>query len=246
MKYLGADSFYKNSLLLECIQHYKSLFKGKLLDLGCGNKPYAAIYNEICDYSVGCDVPHSLHKNAEVDVLCYAEDIDRHFEKNYFDCVLCTEVIEHTLNDRKVIENIRQVLKENGYLIISAPFTYVLHESPHDYRRYTLFGMISLLETFNFKINSAHSAGAAVSSGFFVLYYTFTKLLYFSFKKIGLKSIHKNKLIKSLLSLPEYVFYIFNIGLFRKKLASGKFPSMNEKFSSMGYFITAQKSKTPE
>lgn len=243
LKYFGSDSYYKNGLLLECIQHYRHLMKGKLLDLGCGNKPYSAIYNEVCDNSTGCDVPFSLHKDAEVEVLCFAEDVDKHFDKNFFDFILCTEVIEHTVNDRKVFENINKILKIGGHLLISVPFTYVLHEAPHDYRRYTLYGLIKLLEDFDFKILSAHSAGASVSSGFYILYYTFTKIVYFILKKAGLKNIHENKFLRSITSLPELLFYFFSIGKFRKKLSENKFPSKNEMFSSMGYIITAKKVK---
>lgn len=243
-KYIGSDSFYKNGLLLECIQHYKNLMKGKLLDLGCGNKPYSQIYNEVCDYSVGCDVPFSLHQNANVEVLCFAEDINKHFEKDYFDCVLCTEVLEHTVNDRKVVENINTILKPGGILIISTPFTYVLHEAPYDYRRYTSYGLTKLIEDNCFETLSIHSMGASISSGFYILYYTFTKLLYFILKKAGLKKAHENKLLRAVTSIPEFIFYATGIISFRKKLRKNKFPSMNEMFSSMGYLIVARKVKS--
>ncbi len=165
LKYLGSQSFYKNGLLLECMEYFRNLMKGKLLDLGCGNKPYSMIYNEVCESSIGCDVPFSLHQDINVEVLCFAEDIDKHFEPDFFDCVICTEVLEHTVNDYKVVKNINKILKKDGNLIISAPFTYVLHEAPHDYRRYTLFGLSGILEKNNFEIKSIFSTGASFSSG---------------------------------------------------------------------------------
>lgn len=243
MKYYGSDSYYKNSLLLECIQHYKHLFKGRLLDLGCGNKPYSLIYNEICDYSVGCDVPFSLHKDSKVEVLCLAEDIDRHFDKKSFDCILFTEVLEHTVDDRTVMKNINLLLKENGNLIISAPFTYVLHESPHDYRRYTIFGLTKLLEDNHFKVMNVHSTGAVLSSGFFIHYYALMKIFYYAFKILGFKNINENKAIRAIISLPELLFYFLSKRKFRKKLHDNQYPTMNEMFSSMGYFIIAKKVK---
>lgn len=243
LKYFGSESFYKNGLILECIEHFKELMKGKLLDLGCGNKPYSAVYNEICDSSVGCDVPFSLHKNSTVEVLCFAEDTDKHFEPGYFDCVICTEVLEHTVNDRKTVSNINLILKNGGYLIISAPFTYVLHEAPHDYRRYTLYGLMKILEENNFEISSAFSMGATFSSGFYIFYYSLIKTFFFALKKIGMKNIHNNKFIRSVTDLPEFILYKFNINSFRKKLRENKFPSVNEMYSSLGYFIVAKKVK---
>jgi len=242
MKYLNSESFYKNNLLVETVQHFKSFMKGKLLDLGCGNKPYSMIYKDVCESSVGCDVPFSLHTNSKVEVLCYAEDIDKHFEKNSFDCVLCTEVLEHTVNDRKVVGNINKILKQDGYLLVSVPFTYVLHEKPHDYRRYTVFGLQSILETNGFEVLSVVSLGGTFSSGFFILYYSVTKIFFYTFKKAGL-NLRSNKLIAAVINIPEYILYAFNISRFRKKLQAAEVPSANEMFSSTGYFIAAKKLK---
>ncbi len=242
-KYFGSESYYKNGLLLECIEHFKDLMKGNILDLGCGNKPYSGIYNEVCNSSTGCDVPFSLHKDSTVEVQCYAEDIDKHFEPGFFDCILCTEVLEHTVNDRKVISNINLILKNKGYLIISAPFTYVLHEAPHDYRRYTMYGLKSILEDNSFEVKSILSMGATYSSGFFIFYYSLIKIFFFALKKAGLKNIHNNRLIRAVTDFPEFIFYKLNIRSFRKKLRNNKFPSTNEMYSSLGYFIIAQKTK---
>ncbi len=241
LKYLKAESFFKNSMLLECIQHHKERMKGKLLDLGCGNKPYSVIYDEVCDSSTGCDVPFSLHKDTNVEVLCYAEDIDKHFGRNEFDCVLCTEVIEHTIDDRKVMGNINKVLKLNGILLLSAPFTYVLHEAPHDYRRYTIFGLTNLLESNGFEIVSVYSMGGSFSSGFFVFYYTFTKIFHYIFKKAGLEKLSRNAFVHSILSIPESIFCFFNLPILKKKLSGNIYPTVNEQFSSLGYFFVAEK-----
>jgi len=243
LKYIGTESYYKNGLLLECIQYFKSFMKGKLLDLGCGNKPYSIIYNEVCDSSIGSDVPFSLHQNTDIDLKCYAEDIDKHLESGYFDCVLCTEVLEHTVNDQKVVANINKVLKPGGNLIISAPFTYVLHEAPHDYRRYTLFGLKNILENNSFEVLSILSMGGTFSSGFYIFYYSLTKIFFYLLKKIGWKKIHENNFARAVTSLPEFIFYKLNIHSFRKKLTQNKFPSMNEMYSSLGYFFVAKKMK---
>lgn len=243
LKYLSSESYYKNGLLLECIQHFKNLFSGKLLDLGCGNKPYSVIYNEISGESVGCDVPFSLHRKAAVEVLCYAEDMDSHFSSGSFDTVLCTEVLEHTADDRKVVSNIYKVLKPGGSLLISVPFTYVMHEAPHDYRRYTYYGIRDILEKNGFEVKSAFSMGATFSSWFFIFYYSSVKIFIYVLKKAGFRKINENKFISAFTSLPELIFYKTCISYFRKKLKRNEFPSVNEIYSSMGYFLIAVKNK---
>ncbi|MBL8007258.1 MAG: methyltransferase domain-containing protein [Ignavibacteria bacterium] len=215
--------------------------KGSLLDLGCGNKPYSVIYNDICDSSVGCDVPFSLHKDANVEVLCYAEDIDMHFKSCSFDCIICTEVLEHTVNDQKVILNAGMILKEGGHLLISAPFTYVMHEPPHDFRRYTFYGLKDILERNNFQILSAFSMGATFSSGLYIFYSSIMKIFYFILKKAGLRNASDNSFLRAITSFPEYLFYKLYISFFRKKLRDNKPPSTNEIFSSLGYFFVARK-----
>lgn len=246
LRYFGSESYYKNSLLLECVLYFKNYLKGNLLDLGCGNKPYSVIYNETCDSSVGCDVPFSLHKKAHVDVFCYAEDIDKHFKPESFDSVLCTEVLEHTVNDQKVISNINKILKKDGALIISAPYTYVTHEAPHDYRRYTYYGLKDILEINNFEVLSAFSMGATFSSGLFIFYYSLQKIFYYSLKKCGFKNANESVLLNAITSLPELFLSRIYMPLFRKKLRNNKSPSVNEIYSSLGYFMVAVKIKDNE
>ncbi len=228
-------------MLLDTLQHYSKYIKGKLLDLGCGNKPYYDIYSSLCSESVGCDVPFSLHKDSHVEVLCFAEDIDKHFEKETFDFILCTEVLEHTLNDRQVMNNISKVIKTGGVLLISVPFTYVLHEEPHDYRRYTYYGLTQLLRDNKFRIISTHSMGGTLSSGFLIIYYFFMKLFFYAFTKIGITKLRDNFVIKTLFSLPELIMYKLYAPFFRRKLKMNSAPGKNEKFSSTGYFFAAIK-----
>lgn len=43
------------------------------------------------------------------------------FKNNYFDCVILTEVLEHTVSPFLTLEEIHRVLKPSGYLVISTP-----------------------------------------------------------------------------------------------------------------------------
>lgn len=43
--------------------------KRRLLDLGCGVKPFKSVYEEYLEFSVGIDVPYSPHPNNRRDVL---------------------------------------------------------------------------------------------------------------------------------------------------------------------------------
>ena len=110
--------------------------KGKaLLDLGAGTKPYSPIYEP---YFVACtsvDVDYSPHDIAGVDRIASADELP--FEDASFDCVVCTEVLEHCRRPDIVLGEISRVLRPEGRLFLTTPFLRPLHEMPHDYYRFT-------------------------------------------------------------------------------------------------------------
>ncbi|HWH16690.1 MAG TPA: class I SAM-dependent methyltransferase [Candidatus Paceibacterota bacterium] len=63
------------------------------------------------------------------------------FEDGRFAVILCTEVLEHLSNPPKAISEMHRVLAPGGKLILSTRFLYPLHDVPHDYYRYTEFGL---------------------------------------------------------------------------------------------------------
>jgi SAM-dependent methyltransferase len=63
-----------------------------------------------------------------------------------FELVLCTEVLEHLVNPPQAIAEMYRVLTPGGTLILTTRFVYPLHDAPHDYFRFTRFGLEKLLE----------------------------------------------------------------------------------------------------
>jgi hypothetical protein len=106
-----------------------------VLDLGAGSKPYAPVYNVHFASSTAVDVPHSLHDTGGVDVFATADDLP--FDEGSFDCVICTEVLEHCREPRAVMAEVSRVLRPGGSAFITTPFLLPLHEMPFDYYRYT-------------------------------------------------------------------------------------------------------------
>jgi len=87
---------------------------------------------------VGVDIS----EGTGVDVVCDAEKLLERFEKERFDIVLSTELIEHTRNWRRVLSNMKNLCAPGGTILIttrSRGFHY--HAYPHDYWRYELEDM---------------------------------------------------------------------------------------------------------
>lgn len=108
---------------------------GAALDLGAGTKPYAPLYERYFTRCVSVDVPHSPHDTSDVDVMSSAHKLP--FPDASFDCVICTEVLEHCSDPRAVMGEIARVLRPGCRAFITTPFLHPLHEMPYDYYRYT-------------------------------------------------------------------------------------------------------------
>jgi SAM-dependent methyltransferase len=115
------------------------LLTGKLLDLGCGNRPYQSLLNNITSY-----VPYDADVHGgEPAVVGLADRLP--FPAGTFDSVLCTQVLEHVERPWQVIAEIARVLGPNGKLLLSAPQAWRLHEEPFDFYRFTRYGLSYLM-----------------------------------------------------------------------------------------------------
>ena len=94
----------------------------RILDLGCFK---GILVDKLSDYStVGLDVTTAGFMKQGRYVLGIGEQLP--FKDDSFDCVAMTEVIEHILEPERVFEEIRRILKDGGYLLITHPNKYNL------------------------------------------------------------------------------------------------------------------------
>ncbi|MFZ6027455.1 MAG: methyltransferase domain-containing protein [Chloroflexota bacterium] len=114
----------------------------RLLDVGAGPCRYRTLFDH-CSYHTqdfaqydGKDIQNSQWRYGELDYICDATDIP--VEDNYFDAVLCTEVLEHVPEPDRVLQEISRILKPNGLAFLSAPLGSGLHQQPfHFYGGFT-------------------------------------------------------------------------------------------------------------
>lgn len=114
---------------------------GKTLDVGSGGY---SIYSEFFPNRVATDIK----KQPGVDVVADVHNLSM-FTNESFDTVLCTEGLEHFYNPMQAIGEMTRVLKRGGVLILTTRFIFPLHETPHDYYRYTEYGLRHLLKEFD-------------------------------------------------------------------------------------------------
>lgn len=129
----------------------------RLLDLGCGEKPFQYLYGDCVKESVGIDLPSSPHNRSDVDV--FASGMALPFENESFDVVLCSEVMEHVPEPGLLLGEIFRVLSPGGKLILTTPFMVAEHETPIDYFRYTRYGLRFLLSKSGFTVDTLQPFG---------------------------------------------------------------------------------------
>jgi SAM-dependent methyltransferase len=122
---------------------------GKVLDVGCGNKPYMSLYRA-SEY-IGLEIDSPENRAAKSADHYY--DGERFpFESQSFDSVVSNQVFEHVRDPDLFLSEISRVLRTDGLVLITAPFVWDEHEQPHDYTRYSSFGMTSILNRHGFEI----------------------------------------------------------------------------------------------
>jgi SAM-dependent methyltransferase len=112
---------------------------GLTLDLGAQNGPYAAHFPR----RVALDLQAASGLDARGDAHALP------FVDGAFDVVLCTEVLEHLVEPQRAIDEMHRVLKPGGQLLLTTRFLFPIHDAPHDYFRFTKYGLRHLLRRFD-------------------------------------------------------------------------------------------------
>ena len=123
---------------------------GKLLDVGCGSKPYEKMFD--VEKYIGIDIEVSGHNHSSSKVDKFYDGKKIPFENEYFQNVFASEVFEHVFNIDELLDEISRVLKSGGKLGFTCPFVWDEHEQPYDFARYTSFAVEHLLDAHGFKL----------------------------------------------------------------------------------------------
>jgi SAM-dependent methyltransferase len=138
--------------------------RGRLLDVGCGDKPWEAIFRPFVSEYLGIENETTFPRTSASGALrgpdLYYDGKRLPFEAASFDTVLNIQVLEHTPRPGALVAELSRVLKPGGVLLLAAPFAFRLHEQPHDYFRYTPHGLSALCSEAGLELREVHACGS--------------------------------------------------------------------------------------
>src|SRR5262249_31497403 len=97
----------------------------RVLDYGCGGKPYRSLFGEKFVEYVGADV-----SQAEDPDLLLGQKGEIPAADGTFDCVLSSQVLEHVEDPVRYLREAYRVLRRQGHLILSTHGIWRYHPDP--------------------------------------------------------------------------------------------------------------------
>jgi SAM-dependent methyltransferase len=122
---------------------------GRVLDVGCGERPYEALVGAREYVGLEIDSPQTRARG-KADL--YYDGRRFPFPDGSFDAVLCNQVLEHVFEPDEFLSEIGRVLTPGARLLLTVPFAWDEHEQPRDFARYSSFGLQALLSRHGFTV----------------------------------------------------------------------------------------------
>jgi SAM-dependent methyltransferase len=132
---------------------------GDCLDCGSGRSPYRHLLRRQGSSVTSVDIED---RSGEVDLLADIQEMPQ-IGDGSFDTILCTQVLEHVPRPWRAMAELSRVLRPGGQLILSVPHLSAVHEPPHDFYRYTRFGLTALCTQSGLEVLRLEPTGGLVS-----------------------------------------------------------------------------------
>jgi SAM-dependent methyltransferase len=122
-----------------------ALQDARVLDFGCGSRPYEPWFAAAGARYRGADLDgaHEVRIQADGTLACGDGE---------YDLVASFQVLEHVWDLARYLGEARRALREDGWLLLSTHGTWLYHPHPTDYRRWTAEGLQREVEAHGFRL----------------------------------------------------------------------------------------------
>lgn len=134
--------------------------RGAVLDAGAGRLAWRSLLRAKAATYIASD---TFLSHPELAFLCDVQG-GIPLRDASVDTIFCCSVMEHTPQPWRILPEFRRVLRPGGNIILSVPFLYHLHGGPHDYFRFTRFGVEQLAAAAGLDVIEISTAGGLAHS----------------------------------------------------------------------------------
>ena len=127
-------------LALEAARAHADLGPFRLLDVGCGQKPYESLFTPYTTAYVGVDPV----ENPDAEVRGFVEALP--IADASYEVAICIQVFEHCDDPAKAVSELARVTVPGGRVLVSTHGVMAYHPSPNDYWRWTHAGLAKLFQ----------------------------------------------------------------------------------------------------
>ena len=121
-----------------------------VLDVGSGSSPYKEAFAR--EIYVSMDIDSQSNVDIIGDVCCLP------FKGDTADVIVLTEVLEHVRDTREGFRELNRVLSQGGYLVLTIPLLWGIHDRV-DYYRWTDAGLKVQLAEYGFDVLKLENSG---------------------------------------------------------------------------------------
>ena len=149
IKNLFRTNFISRQPIYAFLKNKSSDMKGTIVDFGCGNMPYRDLFIN-AEHYIGLDVDTAKTYGFNANGITYYDGKNIPFDDESVDCIISMQVFEHIEDLEYTLKEIRRVLYPGGVLCFTCPMVYPIHYMPYDFRRFTNYGIMAMLERHGF------------------------------------------------------------------------------------------------
>lgn len=118
--------------------------QARVLDAGAGEGRYAPEFRKQRYVGVDLGVGDETWNYRRLDAVADLNALP--FPSGCFDAAINVVTLEHLREPAAALREIGRTLRPGGRLLLVAPHEWEVHQAPHDYFRYTRYGLAHLLE----------------------------------------------------------------------------------------------------
>ena len=163
---ITSSIYLQLSEISEAIRRNAHYAYGVLIDIGSGNVPYKKFFEPFVKKYFTIDIPDFDGKKPDI----FGDALNLPIKDNSVDTAFSSQVMEHIAYPQKMVDEIYRVLKPNGICILSTHMANPLHGEPHDYFRFTKYGLKHLFRNFSKIEKIEENGGALLSSMQFIIW----------------------------------------------------------------------------